>query len=386
MYLDPAMLPLVIGGVVIVLIGLIMRWLKQPHVLGYLLAGVVLGPHGLAVYSNPELAARLGAAGVVLLLFFVGMEVSPRQLVANWRINLLGTALQIAISVGAVWLVGEIFDWPAARRVLLGFVISMSSTAVVMKLLSDWNELDTRTGRDVLGITLAQDLAVIPMLLVLSSLSGTPVETGTLVIQGVGMLAIIGVLAWLALAPNIHLPLGKWLGADHELQVFVALTACFATAALTALIGLSTAMGAFVAGMLIGAAKETQWVRRSLQPFQVVFVAVFFTSVGLLVDLEFLRAHWLEVLLVVIAVFLTNTLINALTLRMFGDSWRSAIYGGSMLANIGEFSFVLAAVALHASIITGYSHQMTIIVIASTLILSPAWIMLARKLVGRPQP
>ena len=158
MHLDP-MMPYAVGAILAILVlGLLLRSIKQPHVVGYLIAGVILGPHGIALVQDEVTLGRLGAVGVVLLLFFIGMEASPRKLLENWKVALIGTLLQVIISIGCVWPLGVYLDWPLERIVLIGFVISLSSTAVVLKLLQDWKEFDTKVGQNVLAILLAQEL------------------------------------------------------------------------------------------------------------------------------------------------------------------------------------------------------------------------------------
>lgn len=147
MHLDPSLPVLVSVLFGILIIGFILRKLHQPHVVGYLLAGILLGPYVFGVMQDKELVGRLGAIGVVLLLFFIGMEVSPKRLVSSWRVAVIGTLFQILISILCVWLLGEWLDWPINRSILLGFVISLSSTAVVLKILQEWKELDTAVGQ-----------------------------------------------------------------------------------------------------------------------------------------------------------------------------------------------------------------------------------------------
>lgn len=375
MHLDPIM-PYLVGSILAVLVlGLILRSIRQPYVIGYLIAGIVLGPHGAALITDQDILGHLGAIGVVLLLFFIGMEVAPRKLVDNWKVAVLGTLLQIFISVGCVWPLGLFLDWPLSRIVLIGFVISLSSTAVVLKLLQDWKEFDSKVGQNVLVILLAQDLAVIPMLIILSLLGGTNAETSNIWLQLSGACAMAVLITYIAVKETICLPLGKLLGNDHEIQVFAALCICLGLSLLTGLAQLSTALGAFVGGMVIGAAKETQWVHHSLESFRIVFVALFFVSIGMLVDLNFIQSHWLQVSALVILVIITNTFINGAILRLLGDNWRDSLYAGTLLSQIGEFSFVLAAVGMQSSIITSYGYQMTIAVISITLLISPPWIM-----------
>ncbi|MDH3672740.1 MAG: cation:proton antiporter [Gammaproteobacteria bacterium] len=374
MHLDPAM-PYVVGVVLAILvIGLLLRAIRQPHVVAYLVAGLILGPHGLGIVQDQETISRLGAIGVVLLLFFVGMEVSPKRLVSNWKVALIGTLLQVLISIACVWLLGIWLGWPIQKTVLIGFVISLSSTAVVLKLLQDWRELETKAGQDVLGVLLVQDLAVVPMLIIVSLMGDTHWETGAIVLQVIGGVGILAFLAFLVIKDTVHLPLAGWLKNDHEMQIFAALAVCFGFASLTAFFELSTALGAFAAGMLIGVARETQWVHRTLESFRVVFIALFFVSIGMLVNLDFLRDQWIKVAILVFTVLLTNTFINATILRLLGDRWRQSLYAGALLSQIGEFSFILAAVGLQVKIIVDAGYQLAIAVISISLLLSPIWI------------
>jgi CPA2 family monovalent cation:H+ antiporter-2 len=309
------------------------------------------------------------------------MEVSPRKLVEGWRVAVIGTLGQILASLALVWLIRLWFHWSLARVVLLGFVISLSSTAVVLKLLKDRGELDNPSGRDVLMVLLAQDLAVVPMLIILSLLGGQLPDQSTLLLQVLGALLVLGLGGWLATRERIHLPLLGWVRGDPELKVFAALLICFGLAFITGLLQLSTALGAFVAGMLVASARETEWVHHSLEPFRTLFVALFFVSVGLLLDLQFIAEHALQIGLLVAAVLLTNTFVNALVLRGLRASWGQSLLAGAMLAQIGEFSFVLAAAGLQADIISSYAYQTTVAVIVISLIFSAPWIALIRRLI-----
>jgi len=383
MHMDPALPTLVIVLLIIFILGLTLRLLNQPHVIGYLIAGILLGPELLGLISDKELLGRLGAFGVVLLLFFVGMEVSPQRLVENWRIALLGTLLQIFISIGAIWMIGVWFDWPIGRTILFGFVISLSSTAVILRMLQDWGELDTQVGQNTLGILLIQDLAVIPMLITVNLLGGQEVGTHELTMQLFGGSAMIALFSWVVYKQNIHLPLASWIKGDHELQVFAAMIVCLGLGLFTGVFSLSTALGAFIGGMVIGAAKETQWVHHSLEPFRVVFVALFFVSVGMLVDISVILHNWWLITLLVLAIFATNMAINAFILRALGSSWADSIYAGSLLAQIGEFAFVLAAVGLHTGAIIEAAYQLIIAVISISLLLSPAWVALTKHVLAK---
>lgn len=386
MHYDPILLQFVGALLVILAMALLSRLLRQPHVVGYILAGVLLGPAGFDFFRQYELVSRMGDIGVVLLLFFVGMETTPRQLLDGWRITFLGTSLQIAASVGLMLGIGAWLDWPVARSVLMGFVISLSSTAVVLNYLRQTHKAQTKLGRDALGVLLAQDVALIPMLLVIGVLAGRGADPEVLALQAGGGLLAFALLAWMAAGRVVRLPLSAYLRRDRELQVFLAFGLCLGFALVFGLFQLSSALGALLAGMLVGAARETNWVHHRLEPFRVMFVALFFVSVGLLVDVQYLGQNLWLVVGVTLAVFVGNTLINTAIFRALGDSWTYSFYAGAHLAQIGEFSFVLAAAGAVQGLIPAATHKLIIAVIALTLVLSPAWISLIAALQRRPAP
>jgi len=388
MHMDP-ILPTLVGVVfAVLLIGLFLRRLNQPSILGYLIAGVVLGPSGFGVAEDPSVVTRMGEIGVVLLLFFAGMEVSLPRLIARWQVPVLGTLLQIAASVGCALAIGAWQDWPLGRIILIGFVISLSSTAVILKLLHDRGELEQPIGRDVVGIILVQDLAVIPMLITIGMLGGKEIGVSTAVTQAIGGIAVVALLIFLARREEVHLPFGSWLRADKEIQVFGAFALGFGLAFLTGLAGLSVALGAFLAGIIAGASRETDWVHEVLYPFQVLFLAIFFVSVGMMLDLSFIVDRLALIALLVAAALVINTVINCAILRVLGRTWRNSLYGGALLSQIGEFSFVLAAVGVQAGLIAEFAYQVAVAVIALSLLISPLWIAAARRLGsswGQPQ-
>lgn len=374
-------MPTIVGAVFgILALGVLMQRAKQPNVVGYLLAGVLIGPHGIGLLVDQATIARMGEFGVILLLFFAGMEIRLSNLISNWRVPILGTLAQIVVSLLVTFVLGAVLEWPWQRSVLMGLVISLSSTGVVLKLLSSTNESDTPTGRDVIGVLLAQDVFVVPMLIGLSMLAGDKPSALEIAGQVLGGLAVIGLLAYLAKAEASAFRVRAWFGRDHELEVFGAFALCFAFAFLTGLLGLSVALGAFVAGIVVSASDEHDWVHESLRPFHVIFVAIFFVSIGMLIDLRFVSEDLVAVLALAGAALFVNTTINAAILKISGRTWGNSLYGGSLLAMIGEFSFVLAAVGKQAGLIAGYGYELTVAVIATTLLVSPFWISALRPL------
>ncbi|MFC2100929.1 cation:proton antiporter [Bacteroidota bacterium] len=380
---EPILSKLVFLSISIILIGLILKVLKQPYVVAYIIAGIIMGPNGLKIVMNEVLISDLGSFGLILLLFFIGMEISLPSLIAKWQISVIGTFIQVIFSIGAVWLVGLLFSWSIQHIIIFGFVISLSSTAVVIKLLQDRNESNTKVGQNAIGILLAQDILIVPMLIILNYISGKTPHTIEILKQIIGGILIIGIIFWILKRKQIRLPFDSRLKDDHELQVFFAFSICFGFSILTAFFHLSPALGAFIAGIIVSSAKAAKWVQDSLHAFRIVFVALFFVSIGMLIDLQFLRANLLTLLIFIVLVLLTNTFINAIIMRIFGESWQDSIYTGSILAQIGEFSFILGATGFLLGIITEYMYQLIISIISLTLILSPIWVFTARKLVSK---
>lgn len=380
MHLDP-MLPRLVGALLAVLLtGLVLRRLRLPHVVVYLIAGLIIGPGGLDIVGDRDMLSRVGELGVLLLLFFVGMEVSVPRLLEGWRVAVFGTVVQIAVTVGVVFAVGSWQEWPFPRLLLIGFVLSLSSTAVVINRLRVSNETDTLVGRDVIGVLLVQDLLVIPMIVVLSASAGEGPHTSEIIRQLIGGAVIIGVVWRLLTKPPQRIWGLTAIAEDSELALFGGLTICLGLSLFTALFGLSTAMGAFVAGIAMSAIHQTEWIHHRLESFRVVFLAIFFASVGAMLDLGFLADNWGTVVFLSLVALVVNMIINTLTLRAFKRTWGHAVYGGALLSAIGEFSFVLAAVGRTAGLISNTGYQLTVAIICVTLALSAGWVAIMTRI------
>lgn len=384
--IDPNAAKFLLLGALIVGLGVILRYFKQPYIIAYILAGVLLGEHGLEIITDKEFITHLGDFGLILLLFFIGMEISLPDLLKNWKLASLGTMTQVLFSILFMWLIGSMVQWQMNQIIVLGFIISLSSSAVVIKLIQDEGISSTKIGQDVISVLLMQDVLIVPMLIATTYLGGTSPTVLEMGLQLLGGVLIIALLVWIIKKKTITLPLSKEIEADHELQVFIAMIFCFGFAMITSFFGLSAALGAFVGGIFIHAAQSTNWLHDSLHSFRVIFVALFFVSVGMLIDLQFLQENLKIIALVIIAVYLTNHFINAAVLHYFGDDWRSSFFGGAMLAQVGELSFVLSASAYGTGIISDFEYQLTVIIISLTLLFSPFWIALTKKMVGYDHP
>jgi CPA2 family monovalent cation:H+ antiporter-2 len=380
--IDPNLINFVIIGVIIILVGGVLRYFRQPYVIAYILAGVLIGEHGFGLLTDQEIIKVIGEFGLILLLFFIGMEISLPSLIKNWKVPTIGTLLQIFGSILVVGIIGWFFNWGINRIIILGFIISLSSSAVIIKLLQDNKESQTGIGQSVISILLMQDILIVPMLIITNYLGGKEPSGTEVLLQVVGGILLIGGMIWVIRKKEFSLPFGEVLKGDHEMQVFFALIVCFGFAVVTALFGLSAALGAFVGGMVVHAARSTEWFHDSLHSLRVLFVAIFFISIGMMIDLDFLIAHRKIIFLILISVYVCNHFINAIVIHYFGRNWKNSLYGGALLAQVGELGFVLASSAFFANIITDFEYQLTILIISLTLLISPFWIAVTRKAVG----
>lgn len=359
-------------GVLIVTI--VLKKLKQPYVVAYLLTGILLGPYGLKLIQDQENLARLGEIGVILLLFFAGMEVSPRKFAENWKVPTIGTMLQMLVTSFIVSIIGYVLDWSLAKILLFGAVISLSSTAVVLKLLNDNGSMKTRLGQNVLGVLLIQDLAVVPMLIIIRIIGGEEPSVSQILIQVVGGILVISIAAIMAVKKNIKIPFISVLGKDEEMRVFAALVICFGMAELTESLELSLALGAFIGGMIVSTVEETEWVGHSLSTVKTIFMALFFISIGMLIDLNLFWNHISLFISLLLLTYVLNTTINALIFKALRQRTDEALIGGAMLSQIGEFSFVLISMGYVSGILSDTMYQYCITLISLSLLFSPLWI------------
>lgn len=374
---EPLISLISILAILVIGISLLLKKVKQPYIVGYILIGLLIGDHGLGLLGGAiesETVRRLGELGIVLLLFFIGMEISLPDLVKQWRLAVIGTLLQVVFSVLAVVIAGYFFGWQIERSIILGFVIALSSSAIIIKLLEDKNLINSDIGKNILSILLTQDIIIVPMLIASSFIGGEGVPIKDIILMIVGGVLIVGGLIYIYSKKHITLPFSKNIESDHELQVFIAILLCFGCAFISSIFGLSAALGAFVGGMIMHAANSTHWIHDVLHSFRVLFVAFFFISIGLQINISFILENMTEIGLMLVLVYVTNHFINTIILKFFGNNWHDAILGGAFLAQIGELSFLLSFSAFHLGIIGSFGYNFTISLISLTLIISPIWI------------
>jgi CPA2 family monovalent cation:H+ antiporter-2 len=379
-HLDLAPIALLLIGTV--LGGFLLAGLRQPPLVGYIIAGAVFGPSGLGLIADRTIIDTFAELGVLVLLFVVGTHLSLRAFKNIYRTAVGAALIQVVVSVSLMLLLAELFGWQYQRAIFYGFVLALSSTAVGIKILEDIGELRTETGRCAVGVLIAQDLAVVPMLIIIVGLSSEAgVDIGALLLKlAVAVAALAALIWWLSRRQRAHLPFRNLLVRYADLAPVAALALCVIGAAVSNALELSASLGAFLAGLYVGNTTERALMVRAMEPIQSLLVMMFFLSIGLLVDLKFVSTHLGTVLLLIGFVFLLNSVINVLALRAVGEGWRIAFLAGFALAQIGEFAFVLSQTAVSHRLIGEEAQRVVVAVIAMTMIMSPLWLELARRL------
>ena len=383
MHFDPNLTAIAIVFSVALLCGLLLMRFKQPAIIGYIVAGVILGPSGFQIIEETEAAKTLAELGVLLLLFLIGMELSLRAFKTVYKLASVIVLVQVVFSILVTSIIGIAMSWDWQQGILLGFVLAVSSTAVTVKVLADRGELRTHFGRITVGILIAQDLAVVAMLLVIEALNPNKQFDLWIIPKTMGaIIFVIGIVRFLSKRERTRLPLAlrQAFGADREVVPIAALAFCGVCATTSGLIGLSTAFGSFLAGLIVGNSSERQIVLRSTRPIQSVLLVVFFLSVGLLIDVGFFFENLGTLIIVFILATIAKGLINIIAVRIAGQPWEQSVLVGVTLGQIGEFAFVIASVGFTVNAIDSEGYKIAVAVIALSLMLGPAWVVLERRL------
>ena len=360
--------------------GLGLARLKQPPILGYILAGIILGPSGMGFIQSRNKVDLLAELGVLLLLFVVGMDLNLRTFKKVWVVSTLCTILQVSASIIITVFLSKILGWTFGHALLLGFVLSLSSTAVVVKMLESIGEMRTESGQMAIGVLIAQDLAIAPMILILRNLD-TPWHEPSLiakVLLSIGL--IVGLILYLSRKQRVRLPLTQIIAGDKDLTPLASLTFCFAAAAISGLIGLSAAYGAFLAGLVLGNTHERLIMLETTKPIQSILMMVFFLSIGLLLDANFIVKNIGTVLILLLVLTIGKTAINISILHLLRLPWSQSFLIGVVLAQLGEFAFLLSTVGYETKIIDDHGENLIISLTVLSLALSPLWLTIARKL------
>lgn len=351
---------------------LVCHQIKIPPIVGFLLTGVLCGPTALGLVQNPHAVELLAEIGVVLLLFSIGLEMSGEELMRLKRPVFVGGTAQVALTIGAFMGLGVLIGQTWQESMMYGFLASLSSTAIVLSRLQQKAQSESPQGRLDFSVLIFQDIAVVPMMLAIPILAGE------------GDTDILGML--ISAGRTLVILVGGWLLARHvvprvmqlvlrtrskELMLMTVLGLCFAIALGTASLGLSLALGAFLAGLLLSGSEYSLNVLEGILPFKDVFTSLFFISVGMLLDVDFLVHHLDKVFLFAALLILLKSVLSLPPMLLVGYPLRVSILAAMSLAQIGEFSFVLASSAVNGGLMDDDAYQMFLAASIVTMILTP---------------
>lgn len=350
------------------------RTLRLPPILGYLLVGVITGHNAFDLLQETPELALMGEVGVVFLLFAIGLEFSPRQFMAM-RTTIIGLGgLQVCISVLAGIAALTHFHIPWQSALVASGAMAMSSTAIVVKQLTDQGELHARHGQLGLGILLFQDIAVVPFLVIIPLLTGTPQADAHNSSMALQALQATGLFILMLLVGHYTLrPLFHYIARAESTELFnitvllVALTAAWITQSQ----GLSLALGAFLAGMLLSETEYKHQIESEIRPFRDILMGIFFITVGTKLDIRVLPELWYPILLLVLGLTVGKTLVIAGLTRLFIGDDRTALRTGLILSQGGEFGFALLALALGNGLMTTSEVQISLAAIVISMAVSP---------------
>jgi CPA2 family monovalent cation:H+ antiporter-2 len=359
---------------------LVCQRLNLPTVVGFLLTGILAGPYGFGLISAIEEVEILAEIGVMLLLFTIGVEFSLKEFMRMKKSVVLGGSLQVILTFLASFAIATRLGRPFNEAVFIGFFISLSSTAIVLKILQEKAQFDSPHGRVALAVLIFQDIIVVPMILLIPLLAGEGAHLGKslgfLALKGLGVFVLVAVSArWIV--PGLLYQIAR--SRSRELFLLSVLVMCFGVAWLTYLAGLSLALGAFLAGLIISESEYGYHALGNVVPFRDVFTSLFFVSIGMLLDLGFLINHPDQVALISVAVVISKTFIASIAVLFLGFPLRTAIIVGLTLCQVGEFSFILAKVGVDFGLLVGDSFQLFLAVAVITMGVTPFIMALAPR-------
>lgn len=356
----------------------IFKKIKLPLIIGYLISGLIIGPNGLKLISNSDQISVMAEIGVILLLFSIGIELSIKKLREMKRLLLLGGGLQVLLTVIISALIFYFFDYPFKQSIFFGMLISLSSTAIVLKILTDKKEISAPHGRMTLGILIFQDLAIVPMILFLPILGSTESFQLLKIAQQL-IISLVSVIIILLTAKYL-MPYFLYQLANLRIREAFTIGILFlllGTAYLTYLLGLSLALGAFIAGLILSESDYSHQIFAETLPFKDAFNSIFFMSVGMLFNFDVFLNNTFQIITIVAAIIVFKSLVIIFIIKLLKYPLRIGILTGLALAQIGEFSFVLSQEGMNYNLISEEYFNIFLSASIFTMIASPFLIQLA---------
>ncbi|CAD5270833.1 MULTISPECIES: cation:proton antiporter [unclassified Imperialibacter] len=370
----------IILGISVLMI-LIFNRFKLPSILGLLATGMVAGPHGMGLIQASHEVEMLSEIGVIFLLFVIGVEFSFKHLTSIRKTVFVGGTVQVAGTILVTFGIVYMFGLSFRESIFAGFLVSLSSTAIVLKLLQEKGEINTPHGRIALGILIFQDIIVVPMILFTPIIAGKTGNIGeTILILLLKVVAVVGLVLIMAryIVPKLLFRVAQ--AKSRELFILTIIVICFATAWLTSSIGLSLALGAFFAGLIISESDYSHQATANILPFREIFISFFFVSIGMLLDLKFLFDHLSVVLLLTFLTLFGKALIAGFGAVLLRYPFRTVILSGLMLCQVGEFAFLLSATGIENQILSPLTYQYFLSVSLITMGLTPFILSYASKI------
>ncbi len=350
---------------------MLFRRLMSPSIIGFLVTGIMAGPHALAFIKDTHQVEQMAEIGVVLLLFTIGIELSLKELMRIKHLVLWGGGLQVLVTIMAVAAVGAVFGFPVSQSLFFGFLVALSSTAILMKLLIDSGQADSPHGKMAMGILIFQDLCIVPLMLLIPLLAGGGNGIENILLVSAKAVAVVLAAHYGArfLVPWIFKQVVKT--RSRELFILTIIFIGLGTAWLTAMAGLSLALGAFIAGLAISESEYSHQALSDIIPFREAFMSLFFISVGMLLDPDILVRYPLLIASLVATILLIKTLVTTGASMALGVPMRIGIIAALSLAQIGEFSFVLSQAGLTVGLLTPELYQIFLAASIATMGLTP---------------
>jgi len=345
---------------------------RVPTIVGFLVTGVLAGPHGLRLIDAVREVEILAEVGVVLLLFTIGIEFSLKNLLQIRRSALLGGSLQVCLTILAAFIIARHLGRDFGESLFIGFLLSLSSTAIVLKLLQDRAEVDSPHGRTSLAILIFQDVIIVPMMLFTPVLAGAEknVTLALLILtaKGIGIILLVIVNArWIV--PHLLYQIART--RSRELFLLSVVVICFAVAWLTYSVGLSLALGAFLAGLIISESEYSHQALGNILPFRDVFTSFFFISIGMLLDVGFLFQRAGLIALITLCVLALKSATVGFSTVLLGFPLRTTMLVGLTLCQVGEFSFILSKTGLEYGLLARNTYQLFLAVSVLTMASTP---------------
>ncbi|MEF8845707.1 MAG: monovalent cation:proton antiporter-2 (CPA2) family protein [Bacteroidales bacterium] len=371
---------LIILGFSVIVVFILQRF-RLPSILGFLITGIIIGPDGLNLVGTGHEVNIISEIGVILLLFVIGLELSLKQLASIRKTIFIGGTLQVGLAIVITAFINRLMGFAWNESVFIGFLVSLSSTAIVLKILQDRNEISAPHGRNALGILIFQDIIVIPMILVTPILAGETTNVGLALLGLLGKSALI-ILFTLVSARYIVPRLMHFIAKTRSKELFLltTLALCFAVAFLTSKAGLSLALGAFLAGLVISESEYSHQATSTILPFKELFTSFFFISIGMMLNTGFFLGNAGIVLLIVLAVFIIKVTVATFATALLKHPPRVALLTGLALFQIGEFAFILSRVGIKNELLTPEMNQYFLSVSIVTMFLTPFVTMFSEQL------